>query len=102
MFVEDDTVEQIEDVTRYDGGHCHEAPVLRETVNAEALRHDRGKDAEEKAVAQTREAGDETEEVGVDHVQCEELGNGEDGSGDDKTPHSACVEEFDQKIGADA
>lgn len=51
VLVENDTIKQIEDVARENGGHGHEAPVLGQSVNAEAFGHDGGKYAKEEAVA---------------------------------------------------
>lgn len=83
VLVKDDTVEQVEDVAGEDGGHCHEAPVLGQAVDAEALGHDRWEDAEEEAIAETGETRHETEEVRIDNAEGTDLGDEEDRASDD-------------------
>lgn len=102
MAVKDDTVEEVEDVSGQDGRQGHEAPVLRQAVDAKGLGDDGGEDAKEEAVAEAGQAGDEAEEVRVLNVDGAQLGRDKDGGGEREAPDAAGVEVLDQKIRADA
>lgn len=102
VLVKNDSIEQVEDVAGDDGRHGHEAPVLRQPVDAKALGHDGGEHPEEETVSETRQAGNETQKVRVHNVESADLADEKYGSGDKETPHPAGVEHFDQEIGSDA
>lgn len=68
MLIENDAIEQVEDVAREDRRHGHEAPVLRQAVNAKALSYDGREHAEQEAVPEPRQTGYEAEEVRVDNA----------------------------------
>ncbi len=57
MAVVDASIQEIENVTGYDGRQRHCAPVLAETVHAKAVRNKAWIDAEEHAVCKARQAG---------------------------------------------
>jgi len=91
VAVKDEAVEEVEDVARDDGAQRHEAPVLAQAVDAKGLGHDGGEDAKQKTVAEARQARDEAQEVRVRDVDGAELGDAEDGAGDDEAPGAAGV-----------
>jgi len=102
VAVEDGAVEEVEDVARYDRRQRHEAPVLAEAVDAEGLGDDGGEHAEEEAVAQAGEPGDEAQEVRVVDAQGADLRGDEDEGGEHEAPDAACAQDLDEEVGADA
>lgn len=69
VSVEDAAVEQVEDVTAENGGKGHDAPVLGEATNAERVCDERWEHAEQKAVGNAGEAGDNHELVRVGYCR---------------------------------
>lgn len=102
VTVEDEAVEDVEHVAGEDGRQRHEAPVLAEAVDAKGLSDDGREDAEEEAVAQPGEPGDEPEEVRARDVERADLRDAEDQAGNDEAPHTACVQNLDQEVGSNA
>lgn len=100
MAIVDGAVEQIEDVAAEDRGQGHAAPVGAQTVHAESFGDEGWEAAEEEAVAETREAGYEGEEVRVLDRERGELRDEEDEGGEREAPEPRRFEDFDEEVGS--
>lgn len=76
--VVDAAVEDVEDVAGDDGREGHRTPVLAQAVDSEAVRHERRVYAEEHAVRDTCQSGDQDEKVRVGDEGGEDLDGAED------------------------
>ena len=76
-------VQNVVDVPCNDGCEGHSSPVLTQPADAEGMCDETGIHAEEEAVCQPCQAGDENEEMWIRDSSGEKVGDGEDGSGDE-------------------
>ena len=83
VAVVDGTVEEVEYVSAENRGQGHHTPVLGKTADAESLCNQRREDAEQEAVRDSREAGDDDQRVRVGNGGPAELSEGEDQGGDE-------------------
>lgn len=81
-------VEKVEHVATNDGRDGHESPVHSESVRPKGVDDEGGEDAEEHAVGEAGEAGDDPEVVRVCDADGGDLGEGEDGGGDGGAPEA--------------
>lgn len=102
VAVVDSAVEEVEDVSAENRGQGHHTPVLGKTADAESLCNQRWEDAEQEAVRDAREAGDDNQRVRVGNGGSAELSKSEDQGGDEETPSAGHVELLDQDIRANA
>lgn len=102
VFVEDGAVEKVEGVAGQDGGEDHGAPVLAHAGDAEGVGDERGINAEENAVGEAGEGGDEEEVDRVGDCEGGGLGGGEDAGGEKEAPESAAIVAGYENVAADA
>ncbi len=102
MPIENPPIAQIIDIPSHHRRKDHEPPVQAQTVHAERVSNEGGEDAEEGAVAEPGEGGEEEEVGGVGYQEGGELGEGEDQGGGEEAPEAGGVEAFYEEVGADA
>lgn len=93
VSVIDVAVNEIEDIPENNRGKCHTAPILAQTIDAEAFGDKGWIDSKEKAISQACKSGDEAKDMRVFDTGAADLGYKEDAAGDKKAPeprHTEC------------
>lgn len=102
VSVEDAAIHEVEDVGKDDGRQGQDPPICAQPLHTKRLGNGTGEAAEEEAVRQAREPGEQEEPVRVGDAEPAHLGEQEDERRGKEAPGAREMQARHDEVGADA